>query len=136
MHLARGEQEGGVGEQSWVIIGMIRRRSRMVRMVMMVVMVVMVVIRRRRMVMMMIMVVVMVSLGALVIMPNIRWPMADPAAIRDLMDRPTPAWMSCKNKMLQFSHFGLQSFVMDKGSVPKKWSFFSDHHHHHHKQKQ
>ena len=106
MHLARGEQEGGVGEQSWVIIGMIRR-SRMVRMVMMVVMVVMVVIRRRRMVMMMIMVVVMVSLGALVIMPSIRWPMADPAAIRDLMDRPTPAWMSCENKMLQSSHIAL-----------------------------
>ena len=76
MHLARGEQEGGVGEQSWVIIVMIRRR----RMVMM-------------------MVVVMVSLGALVIMPSIRWPMADPAAIRDLMDRPTPAWMSCKKKI-------------------------------------
>ena len=131
MHLARGEQEGGVGEQSWVIIVMIRRR----RMVMMMVMVmrvvmvvmrmVMVVIRRRRMVMMM--VVVMVSLGALVIMPNIRWPMADPAAIRDLMDRPTPAWMSCKNKMLQFSHFGLQSFAMDKESVPKKVVIFHDH---------
>ena len=25
MHLARGEQDGGVGEQSWVIIVMIRR---------------------------------------------------------------------------------------------------------------
>ena len=102
MHLARGEQEGGVGEQSWVIIVMIRRR---------------------RMVMMMMMMVMVVSLGALVIMPSIRWPMADPAAIRDLMDRPTPAWMSCKNKMLQFSHFGLQSFVMDKGSVPKSGNF-------------
>ena len=56
-------------------------------------------ISRRRMVMMMMMRMVMVSLGALVIMPSIRWPMADPAAIRDLMDRPTPAWMSCKNKI-------------------------------------
>ena len=101
MHLARGEQEGGVGEQSWVIIGMIRR-SRMV---------------------MMMMTVGMISLGALVIMPNIRWPMADPAAIRDLMDRPTPAWMSCKYIMLQLSHFCLQSFAMDKCS--KKSGHFS-----------
>ena len=109
MHLARGEQEGGVGEQSWVImIGMIRRRSRMVMMMMtvgmislgaLVIMIVM--ISRRRMVMMML-VMVMVSLGALVIMPSIRWPMADPAAIRDLMDRPTPAWMSCKTKCYNF----------------------------------
>ena len=38
----------------------------------------------------------MIILGALVIIPSIRWPMAEPAAIRDRIDRPTPAWMSCK----------------------------------------
>ena len=39
-------------------------------------------------------------LGALVIMPSIRWPMAEPAAIRERIDRPTPAWMSCKIIMI------------------------------------
>ena len=35
-------------------------------------------------------------LGALVIMPSIRCPMAEPAGIMERIDRPTPAWMSCK----------------------------------------
>ena len=42
----------------------------------------------------------MIILGALVIIPSIRWPMAEPAAIRDRIDRPTPAWMSCKIIMM------------------------------------
>ena len=42
------------------------------------------------------MVIMMIILGALVIMPSIRCPMAEPAGIRDRIDRPTPAWMSCK----------------------------------------
>ena len=42
------------------------------------------------------MVIMMIILGALVIMPSIRCPMAEPAGIRDRIDRPPPAWMSCK----------------------------------------